>query len=406
MLQELQNRIFFIIGVGRSGTSLLQEILNCFNNFCNVEESKSFEGNELSLWMPVRESGNFMPLEKFIQDRWTSQYFVEKTPDSILCLEQLSYKYPHSNYIFLQRHPEKIVLSLLNLFSESYDIKERFYHIENKIMLADDLALNREQYYAKMVLNQVENQIKFKKSFQNSIIIKYEDLISEPGGIIEMLEKKFGIKANKNAIHDVLGRPSYSSKSTHHDKKEIKDEFAKAMIKKASELWEYQYDSKLKEDYNKLSKFPNSYLHEHYDVLLQWSTELQNEIKNLIEQKIQYKSLLDQNKQLQETVNHYNKIISDIQNSKTWKILQILRIYRMLPKISAKTKKQINKAYHELLNREVDEMGLSRYGCLLETKQMTLGEIYSEIKNSPEYEITQNELLDKNGIAHKKPEHE
>ena len=168
------------------------------------------------------------------------------------------------------------------MFSASYDIKERFYHVENKIMPIDDLALNREQYYAKMILNQIENQNRFKKSFQNSVIIRYEDLVSEPSRIIEMLEQRFEIKADTSTIKEILGRPSYSSKSTRHDITEIKDEFAKSMIKKASELWEYQYDAKLKEDYSNLINSPSLYFKKYPNALLQWIIELQNEIKILV----------------------------------------------------------------------------------------------------------------------------
>lgn len=191
MLPDFQTRLFFIIGIGRSGTSLLQEILNCFDDFCNIGESKIYNGHELNLWTPVRETNNFAPLEEFIVNNFTSKYFAEKTPDSILCLEQLINEYPNSNYIFLQRNPEKILLSLLNMFHDSYDIKERFYHIENKIMSIDDLFLNREQYYAKMILQQIENQIKFVNDFKNCFILKYEDLISDPELIIDQIERKF-----------------------------------------------------------------------------------------------------------------------------------------------------------------------------------------------------------------------
>ena len=38
--KEKQQDLFFIIGLARSGTSILHEIMNTFNDFCNVEEAR------------------------------------------------------------------------------------------------------------------------------------------------------------------------------------------------------------------------------------------------------------------------------------------------------------------------------------------------------------------------------
>jgi len=122
-----QRKLFFIMGLGRSGTTLLQEIMNTFSSFCNLRESViGVFPNGLSCWSHVRKKGDFSYLEKFIKDNWTDEFFVEKAPGSILCLPQLLEKYSLANYIFLERHPLKIILSALNMFDseELFDLKK------------------------------------------------------------------------------------------------------------------------------------------------------------------------------------------------------------------------------------------------------------------------------------------
>ena len=59
MLENRQRDLFFIIGPPRSGTSILQEVMNTFKNFCNIGESRIYETQILSLWTPVRKSKNY-----------------------------------------------------------------------------------------------------------------------------------------------------------------------------------------------------------------------------------------------------------------------------------------------------------------------------------------------------------
>ncbi len=239
MIEENQNKLFFIMGVGRSGTSLLQEIMNTFLGFCNNKESRIYDNEIFSLWTPVRKSGNFKELEKFIKENWISEYFVEKTPDSILCLPQLYLRYPNANYIFLERNPTDIVLSQLNMFQGGLDVLERDYHIKNLIMNEDDLVLNREQYYAKMTLKQIYYQTQNKDKFSNKITIKYESLKNSLYSNLVSLEKEFGIKSNNEEAFKTISKPSYSSKVSKYEIKELRDPQALAMLNTACRLWGY-----------------------------------------------------------------------------------------------------------------------------------------------------------------------
>ena len=81
-IKNIKNEnIFFIIGIGRSGTTFLQELLfSCYKNkhssstnskseedigfFCNLKESKYDEEN-FSCWYPIRKNKDFLFLNQF-----------------------------------------------------------------------------------------------------------------------------------------------------------------------------------------------------------------------------------------------------------------------------------------------------------------------------------------------------
>lgn len=142
-----EENLFFIIGQGRSGTSILQHIMQTFYDFSN----KNFESKEkkthYNFWDPVILENDFSALENFIERNWTNRYFVEKTPISIYCLAQLHMRFPNSNYIFLERDPNDIVLSQITLPTLNENLRRQL-HLEKQVMEPDDLHLNKQQYWA------------------------------------------------------------------------------------------------------------------------------------------------------------------------------------------------------------------------------------------------------------------
>ena len=240
MTEINQNDIFFIIGVGRSGTTIFQEIMNAFVGFCNVDESHISDPLSDSCWTAVRRSKDFSNLEEFMKKKWTNTYFVEKTPDSILCLPEMYKQFPESNYIFLERNPLKIVLSQLNLFpTHESDIIARNFHIRNLIMNTEDLELDHEQYWAKLTLNQIRQQSQYKNLFRKSITIRYEEFISSPKSELTRIENYFKIKSYSDEVIRILCRPSSSSRNNKYDIKDIRNEKAMCMIREAAAIWRY-----------------------------------------------------------------------------------------------------------------------------------------------------------------------
>lgn len=235
-----QFKLFFIIGIGRSGTSILQALMNTFVGFCNTRESRV--GVDLiSCYAFVIKSNDFTNLEKFICNNWNGNYFVEKTPNSILCLPQLFNKYPNAIYIFLERHPIKILLSQMNFFppGES-DRKKRVYDLQIGNIEEKELSLNYEQHRAYQVLKAVKAQVAGKPLFPNQLTIRYEKLINNLESSLLLLQDTFNIIPNIGRAKEVFSGPSCSSRHNKYDIKSISDPEAIKMMSEACSLWHYE----------------------------------------------------------------------------------------------------------------------------------------------------------------------
>jgi hypothetical protein len=237
-----QSKLFIIIGIGRSGTSLLQAVMNTFEGFCNNKESR-FGPERLSCYSYVIKFNDFSYLENFIKKNWTDKYFVEKTPNSILCLPQLYDRFPHANYLFLERNPLKIILSQMNFFppGERYE-KEKEIWLKQGNISKEDLKLNFEQLMAKQILKRVKIQIENKSKFHNSISLKYENLVKDLEYHLELMKKTFNISPNIDMAKQVFLVPSNSSKNNIYNFISLTDNDAISMIKESCKLWGYDYN--------------------------------------------------------------------------------------------------------------------------------------------------------------------
>ena len=85
----------------------------------------------------------------------------------------------------------------------------------------------------------INGQIKYKPNFRNKIELRYEDITQSLDSQLDLLENKFGIKANRKIAFQQLNVPSYSS-TFRYGLKELTDKIADNIIKFASNLWGYQ----------------------------------------------------------------------------------------------------------------------------------------------------------------------
>jgi len=233
-----QKKLFFIIAPDRSGTSIAQEIMNTFSGFCNLKESRIAGPDSPSCWEYVTKYDDFSYLEKFIEDNWSSEFFVEKSPPSIDCLPEIAKKFPNANYIFLKRNPLKILLSQLNLFYGVSEIGKRQTDLGN-LLLKDGVLIEIEREMAERLLKMISNQTRYKPLFNNSLEIRYEDLTQSLDSQLSLISNFFGIEKNSDQAHQQLKKPSYSS-TFRYGLKELHDKVSYDLIKFAMKLWGYQ----------------------------------------------------------------------------------------------------------------------------------------------------------------------
>ena len=233
-----QSKLFFIIAPDRSGTSILQELMNTFSGFCNREESRIVPGGP-SCWDFVARSNDFSYIENYIQKNWTKEFFIEKSPPSISCMPQISKKFPNANFIFLKRNPLKIFLSQMNLYIGVSDMGTRQEDLGDILFNKDSFINSFERSMAQRLLKMINNQIKYKTLFKNRIELKYEDITDSLENQLKLIENKFGIKANYKKASDQIKKPSYSS-NFRYGLKEINDKLACDIISLSERLWGYQ----------------------------------------------------------------------------------------------------------------------------------------------------------------------
>ena len=239
-----QKKLFFIIAPDRSGTSLMQEIMNTFSNFCNSTESRIAGPDSPSCWEYVKKYNDFSYLEKFITKNWTSEFFIEKSPPSINCMPQISKRYPDANFILLKRNPLKIVLSQLNLFYGVSELGTRHHDLSGLVLKKGGVIEQRERIMTKRLLKMISNQVRYKEYLHHRVELRYEDIIDSLDSQLNLLQDYFGIKANFSKAQDQLEKPSYSS-TFRYGLKDISDKISSDFIQLACNLWGYKKNDKL-----------------------------------------------------------------------------------------------------------------------------------------------------------------
>ena len=233
-----QSKLFFIIAPDRSGTTLLQSIMSTFSNFCNTKESRIAGPASPSCWDSVRKLNDFSYLEKFIEENWTKEFFIEKSPPSITCLPQIYEKYPKANYIFLKRNPLKIYLSQMNLHYGLSELGKRVDDLGALVISSNGIEIKRERIMSKRLLKMILMQCNDIEHFPNRIEMKYEDLIEDLDSQLKRLSDVFNIKPNFEKAHEVTQKPS-SSTTFRYGIKKLYDQSSKYLINIACRKWKY-----------------------------------------------------------------------------------------------------------------------------------------------------------------------
>ena len=240
--EKHNKKIIFIVGLPRSGTSLIEQIMsshskvygcgelpfinrmirnNFYNNngYLDISKLNSLEEPQI-----INLSNIYLGLVKNFNDN--SEYFTDKAPMNFAWIGIIKMLFPNSKIIHCQRDPKDNILSLYkNNFDDSLDYTYNF----------DDLFLFYKEYLELMKFwtNSIPNQI---------FDANYEKIINDPENEIKKLlnfcELEFESNClkfyeTKRAIKTVSSnqarQPLYSSSISSYRKyeKQMKDIFTK-----------------------------------------------------------------------------------------------------------------------------------------------------------------------------------
>jgi hypothetical protein len=245
--------MIFIVGVGRSGTSLLQSMLNAHPNITSTPETHFLRNyvfpnlknkgivNAKNFFLRLEEDDNFKRISLPVDEIWTNrtskkidvlsfyksmfktyadykgkQYLVDKDPRNIDYMPQLKHLFPKSKIIHIYRDPRDVVTSK----TKAAWSMSRPYWLHALI----------GQY--QMKIGRRNGQKCFSRNSQY-IEVKYENLLEYPEQTLKIVTKFIGVEYNESML-------SFSKSAKELvDKKEMqwKKETLKPLMKSNSNKW-------------------------------------------------------------------------------------------------------------------------------------------------------------------------
>ena len=228
---KIINNTIIIAGVGRSGTTLLAEIINYDNKFrlmfepFNKYKVKALSEMNYRLYIPhLNNDGKlkekyYKILSGDLRNSWVDQYnnklFYNKRIIKEIRINQslkwVKLNFPGIPIIYIVRHPCAVTLSKLRL---NWD--DHLFEYIGQIELVNDhlkpyidiINSAKTAYEKHLIMWCIENSIvlnSFKK--EEIFIIFYEYLITDPVKSIKKLYKYLNLNFN-NKIIDTLSKPS------------------------------------------------------------------------------------------------------------------------------------------------------------------------------------------------------
>jgi intein-encoded DNA endonuclease-like protein len=228
---SLIKKRIFIVGCPRSGTTLLQGMLAAHSDIYSIPEtfffSRAFISNNplkrYLLWPAIKVRKHFKNLvfdtdkslsKKFSIGMFQSDYYrpfvdfmdyialknrknswIEKTPMHLYCIDEIQSKIPDAYIIHVVRNGLDVVESLVKAKQENSTQWARFggwWRMFYRKFTVDDAIKrwNHDFSITKSCLEQTKN-----------ILVKYEDLISDPSSSLSSLCEKLDIRYEENMIY-------------------------------------------------------------------------------------------------------------------------------------------------------------------------------------------------------------
>ncbi|GAA4280192.1 sulfotransferase family protein [Gaetbulibacter aestuarii] len=255
----MKGNIIFIVGVGRSGTSLLQSMLNSHSEIVSLPETQFFrkyiasgkKKNQLEkkgvesfikiletdkafqrLNVPLKglkslknqdlsiKSVYWEILEIFIQKE-SKKHIVDKDPRNLDFINKIIDENKGAKVIQIVRDPRDVVLSKTKA---NWSAKRPYWL---HALIGEAQILNSQKY-----LKEVSND----KFFQ----IKYEDLLSTPKNVLERLCQFLEVKYEVN----MLNFNKFSKELISKEEMQWKKETLGPLLKNNSKKWRYELTHK------------------------------------------------------------------------------------------------------------------------------------------------------------------
>ncbi|GAB4176109.1 MAG: tetratricopeptide repeat-containing sulfotransferase family protein [Wenzhouxiangellaceae bacterium] len=241
----------FMIGFPRSGTTLLDTILNALSGVRTLDEQPTFEqarrvveADGLSYWMRREpwtgaEVAAFRRRYREVVARrlgpGPSGRIVDKLPLRMIHAPLLAQVFPEARFVFSLRHPADVVLSN---FMQHYAPNEAFVHF-------DTLAGTVRIYAAVMslwpqILTKLEGRVR---------VVRYEQLVDRPEDELRALCDFIGVSFDPNALD-----PSRRLEDRERVRTNSYEQVAEPIYRRSVERWRH-YAPALQRHYDELAPF-------------------------------------------------------------------------------------------------------------------------------------------------------
>jgi hypothetical protein len=208
-MEEQQKKLIFVAGVPRSGTTLVQNILDChpdiyggpeFDRICNIIDlrrklHRSIKTGRIDTYLNQQDvDKNIANLIKSflypVARRNNCSFVSEKTPWNILAFKDLIEILPEAKFIYIIRYPHAVIASMINVAKRAKRKGVKPPDFTQSISLAC--------YYIESVLKLIHQ---LDKKYPGKIFtIKYEKLLQEPLPEIKQLCTFVGVPFNERML--------------------------------------------------------------------------------------------------------------------------------------------------------------------------------------------------------------
>jgi glycosyltransferase involved in cell wall biosynthesis len=214
LVSNIEKRVCFLISMPRSGSTLLQRIIDQSEEISTAGEpwfmlplTTMYDGDIVET--SYGQHLNILAKNEFINDtklpdiienaqkvyadsiysttikKFNTRYFLDKTPRYVHIVDKLAKLYPHAKFIVLKRNPAAVISSYATTW----------YDNNYEKVLSDQLAVNDFIDGFRKLANFCES------GFKNKLVVTYESLVTEPEKEAARIFDYLGLNFNANFVN-------------------------------------------------------------------------------------------------------------------------------------------------------------------------------------------------------------